>query len=313
MSERTLLVHPGALGDVVLLGHLAGALEGELTLAAGAAKAALLAGLGRVGAWLDFAALPMHELFTDGAVEQGELAGRLGRFDRLISFFGDPDTPAARRLARACGAGESHFLPVRPPPDWPGHLLDLWTDRLGLPRLDPAPPAWPVPPEWRAAARALLTRRGVPEGAPLAVIHPGSGSPAKNWPMERFVHIAANLEATGLRVAWVLGEVELERGLAPPAGAAGVCLSDPPLDVLAGVLARARLYLGNDSGVTHLSAAVGAPTVALFATGSSRPFAPRGPAVQVVSGDSMQATGLPHVLAAVLAHAGLGISDSAGR
>jgi len=300
MNSRTLVIHPGALGDVVLVGHLLGSVEGHKTLAAGLEKSQLLAGLGRVSDCLDFATLPMHELFTPGQPEApGDLPRRLGRCDRLISFFGNPGSPEADRLSAVTAAREAHFLPVRPPDDWPEHLLDLWTDRLRLPRVDAKPPAWPVPPAWRAQAGQWLQSQGLPEDSAMGVLHPGSGSPRKNWPAERFAKLGEALASTaGLRVVWVLGPVEMERqpGLAKQLG--GAVLSCPPLALLAGLLSRARLYVGNDSGVTHLAAAAGAPTLALFEPSGVRHFAPRGPAVRVLSAQRMDRLSLARVLAA---------------
>jgi len=59
---------------------------------------------------------------------------------------------------------------------------------------------------------------------------------------------------------------------------------DLPLRTLAGVLARCSVYVGNDSGVSHLAAAVGAPTVAIFGPTDPRVWGPRGPRVQTVGG-----------------------------
>ena len=55
-----------------------------------------------------------------------------------------------------------------------------------------------------------------------------------------------------------------------------------PILMLAGVIQRSRVYLGNDSGVTHLAAAVGTPTLALFGPTSPAVWAPRGEHVGVL-------------------------------
>jgi len=61
-----------------------------------------------------------------------------------------------------------------------------------------------------------------------------------------------------------------------------ILLHDLPLPLLAAILSRCRLYVGNDSGVTHLAAAVGVPTVAIFGPTDPDVWAPRGPGVRVV-------------------------------
>ena len=285
-----LAVHPGALGDVVLFGRLLETLGSRVTLAAGGEKARLLAGLGVVAGAMDFDSLPMHEVFADVDVSQCALPGRLGRHGRLISCFGEAGTPAGRRLAEMCGAAEAFFLPTRPPADFPGHLLELWARQLGLPADVTgslrSPSAWPVPEAWRGRAGETLAELGVGLGRPYAAIHPGAGAEEKCWPVERFCAVAAALAAGGLGVVFVPGPVELDRwrdGRLERLHRAGRVLAGAELSVLAGVLAAAAVYVGNDSGASHLAAAVGAPTVALFGPTDPRHFRPLGPSVRVVA------------------------------
>ncbi len=103
----------------------------------------------------------------------------------------------------------------------------------------------------------------------VAVIHPYAGAVAKRWPLEKFRAVAAIL---GCPVEWLAGPEE-------------------PLDEarrfddlyeLACWLSRARLYIGNDSGISHLAAAVGVPTLAIFLTTDARIWAPRGSHARVV-------------------------------
>jgi ADP-heptose:LPS heptosyltransferase len=69
--------------------------------------------------------------------------------------------------------------------------------------------------------------------------------------------------------------------------------------VLAALLARAGAYVGNDSGVTHLAAASGAPTIALFGPTDPRVWAPLGPRVEVIRGATMEGIAAGEVAAAV--------------
>jgi ADP-heptose:LPS heptosyltransferase len=109
----------------------------------------------------------------------------------------------------------------------------------------------------------------------FAVIHPFSGSPRKNWPLEKFRAMADELERT-IPVRWCAGSDD------PPLAGA-VQISD--LYELACWLARAQLYVGNDSGITHLAAAVGTPVLALFGPTDPAVWAPRGPHVRIAHWD----------------------------
>ena len=106
----------------------------------------------------------------------------------------------------------------------------------------------------------------------FAAIHPFSGSPKKNWPLDHFRSLAQTLERT-MPVCWCSGADD------PPLEGA-VRIDD--LYELACWLARAQLYIGNDSGITHLAAAVGTPVLALYGPASDPTvWAPRGEHVRV--------------------------------
>lgn len=298
---RTLAVHPGALGDVVLFARLLSRLDGEVTLVAGGGKSKLASGLGAVGRAMDFDALPMHEVFTDAPSEQCRLPALLGRYERLVSCFAAGSERAERRLADLCGAHESHFLPVRPPRHARRHLVDLWLEMLRLDR-PKVWPAWSAPCEWCEEARGRLLQLGVNPDIPYVVIHPGAGGRRKCWPVERFVRVAERLREHRTPCVFVLGPVELETWPGEKADRvrrAGPTLLAPPLSALAGVLAGAAAMLGNDSGASHLAAAVGAPTIALFGPTSPQQFAPLGPAARVIARESLDGIGLDAVEAAL--------------
>lgn len=125
-------------------------------------------------------------------------------------------------------------------------------------------PALPPPEEG-------IPRIAVPE-VPVqdfVVIHPFASSVSKRWPMERFGAVS---ESIGVPVRWIAGPEEaLEHA---------VRFDD--LYELACWLAGARAYIGNDSGIAHLAAAVGTPVVAIFLSSDPGIWAPRGSSVAVL-------------------------------
>jgi len=281
-----LAVHSGALGDCILFSHLLSLLDGEVTLVAGGGTGSLLEGLGAVTKAIDFHCLPVQEIFSDAPLDQCSLSRLLGEYDRLISCFAAGDPRAEQRLAAMCHARTAAFLPIRPPEDYRGHLLDVWGDLLTLGKLSAAAfDPWPVPRTWAAEARKVLGGLGLACDDEYVLIHPGAGSPDKCWPLERFLELAGEFD----RAVFTVGPVEMDRWPSDKLAAladARRLLACPSLDVLAGVLDGAKLYIGNDSGVSHLSAAIGKATVALF--GPTRPehFAPLGRSVGIVSSGS---------------------------
>jgi ADP-heptose:LPS heptosyltransferase len=285
----TLAIHPGALGDVILLARLCSMLGGPVTLVAHAAQGRLLQGLGVVARTIDFDAIPMHEVFSDKPLQNCRLPGLLSGYDRLISCLAAGDRAAELRLAMICGADNTAFLPVRPAEHSRGHLIELWCDLLGL-AFDEVPrQAWPAPAAWRQQAQVAISKIGYEK--PPVVIHPGSGGLAKCWPLERFLELGRLLKDTRqVRPLFVIGPAETDRWGTKAAGQIerrfGL-LADPPLELLAGLLAGCLAYVGNDSGVSHLAAAVGAPSLVLFGASKAEHFAPLGPAVRVISRPSL--------------------------
>jgi heptosyltransferase-3 len=109
----------------------------------------------------------------------------------------------------------------------------------------------------------------------FAVIHPFSSSPKKNWPLDNFHALARRLD---MPVKWCAGPEE-------PLDDA---VSIENLYDLGCWLRAARVYIGNDSGIAHLAAAVGAPVVAIFLSSDPRIWAPRGPQVVVLRNPTVE-------------------------
>jgi len=127
-------------------------------------------------------------------------------------------------------------------------------------------------------------------GERTLAVHPGSGSPEKNWPPERFAGLILWAEGE-LNISSLLlcgpADGEAVEGVVRALGKCPPMAEDLPLREVAGVLRRCSAFVGNDSGITHIAAAVGTPTVALFGPSDPEVWAPRGPRVEVISSDRM--------------------------
>jgi heptosyltransferase-3 len=147
----------------------------------------------------------------------------------------------------------------------------------------PLPVAW-TSPEDRARAAALL-----PDGPPVIALGPTANWPPKAWAPDRFAALFDALAAgplAGAVPAVFGGPGETERAMAAPlleALPASVDLVGRlALPEAAACLARAKLYVGNDSGLMHLAAAAGTPTLGLFGPTQAREYAPTGPRAEAV-------------------------------
>jgi heptosyltransferase III len=302
----TTVLHPGALGDVLLAvpalrALRAGARGHELVLAAQGRIGALLTALGVVDRALDFDGLGLHALFTADA--PGERARALLAGARVVSWFASRDTGFTGRVRSL--ASESVIAPSRPDP--PGLV---WEHLLAS--VAAFSPAGGGEAAWRGpvalgdalvgAGRQALAAAGWDGAGPLVILHPGAGGVTKRWDADGYAALAA------AAVDAFDGRVVLHEGPADGEAVAALrrrlrvrasVLANPPLGTLAGALAHAALWIGNDSGVSHLAAAVGAPTLALFTAENLawRPWAP-GARVHVVDADALARADVDAVIAA---------------
>lgn len=138
---------------------------------------------------------------------------------------------------------------------------------------------------WRAfsADRIILPRRENPRGP--VVCHVGAGANAKRWPLHRWQELGEILEARSSPVSFIAGEVEADR-FTPHERALFESLRGcvvPSLTELANIIGAARLFIGADTGPTHLAAQLGIRTLALFGPTDPSIWSPIGPAVTVLS------------------------------
>jgi ADP-heptose:LPS heptosyltransferase len=145
--------------------------------------------------------------------------------------------------------------------------------------LDPSPdpPSCSASPDEQERIRAWRER--LPDR--FLAMHPGSGSPRKNWPGPRFLELAARLRP---HEQWlVVGGPADGDSLLPFRSRPECVLAEGlPLRELGALLSVAGVFVGNDSGVSHLAAAWGAPTVALFGPTDAQVWAPEGTRVRAV-------------------------------
>lgn len=190
-------------------------------------------------------------------------------WDRIVDLRGSPVT---------------FLLPHRWRRAWhtvrtPEHRVVQVSHMIGL--ATPAAPHLYVAPRHREAARELL-----PNGVPVLALGPTANWPGKEWPIDRFTELARRLTAPGAPLAGARIAVFGAPHERPNAMPLLDAFAGPGLIDLAGrtelmtafaCLERARLYIGNDSGLMHMAAASGAPTLGLFGPSPEIHYAPYGP------------------------------------
>ena len=137
--------------------------------------------------------------------------------------------------------------------------------------------------------REILAENGIMPTVKPAVIHPGSGGAHKCWHLDNFLAVARMLEKEGTDSVFLLGPAEMERfgeSTISYIRELGNLLTDLPLSDVLAVLSCSRAFLGNDSGITHLAAALGIRTVAVFGPTDPAVYRPIGSAVTILQNNT---------------------------
>jgi ADP-heptose:LPS heptosyltransferase len=207
----------------------------------------------------------------DEAGPSGALAQTLASFElALVCTRNDRLAESLRRLVATVAVQD----PTPPGGVHASRWLAQPLEALGVPVVEP--PTLTASAEERSAAQPILD--ALPRG--FLAVHPGSGSPRKNWPADRFRALA---DAVAPREPFLVIEGPADREAVAALGECPRAVLARGLRprVLGAVLAEAGLYVGNDSGVSHLAAAFGSPTVVLFGPTDPAVWSPVGPRVRV--------------------------------
>lgn len=227
-------------------------------------------------------------------VREGSLDPSLSQFFKrfdLIAVFGrDGEGPVIKNLRRVC---EGRILHIHsfPPRDEKVHLSDHLLKQFaqyGFPAFGSIPRLYlkGADREW---ARGFWKRKGVTpdERSKVIILHPGSGSKKKVWPLGRFLNLAHVFQDhLGSRILVVFGPAEgpeVERAFEGVRPTAPILAKELTLLQLASVMEGCRFFIGNDSGISHLAAAISLPTVTIFGPTDQEVWSPRGEKTFVVS------------------------------
>ncbi|MBK9120756.1 MAG: hypothetical protein IPM18_14340 [Phycisphaerales bacterium] len=288
-NHAGVLLHAGALGDLVLALHLVECVGAQfaphltwdvVSRVDPGDLATVLPGVRR----RPLETLGSEWLYrTDAGAPPGALVAQIaGR--RVLSMLGGPRTDVSARL-RLLSPATLWAVDPRPKLGERRHIVAQWWDQLTEQALAGEFP-WPVCLP-QADALSVRQRSAAAAEGPI-LLHPGSGGRAKCWPLSCFVETATHLDAQRIPVVFLLGPAEVERWGSETCAVLTqkfVSHCEPSPAELTRLLCCARGYVGNDAGPTHLAAYLGTPTVAIFGPTEPDIWAPWGPRVTVLRGE----------------------------
>ena len=308
--RRLLVLRPGAIGDTLLTVPALHALRrrfpaARIEMAGNPAALPLLASSDLVDRWIPFDDPRITRLFMSAAPAPDDPFVGL---DVAVAWCADPDGLLAAGASGSAAPRQVIVTPSRPPPG--GRCTSRATCSIRSRRsvsssddpLDLPPIRTP-----RAASAAREELAGARPGGPAFVaIHPGSGSPAKNWPAEQFAAVVDGAAAAHGLPSLVLGgpaDAEVLERLGPRCAPSPASLLDRPLLVVAAVLRQAGRSSATTPGRAPGRAARRADAGALRPDRSGR-TAPLGPRVRTLRSEPLADLTADRVLAELVAPAG---------
>jgi len=293
MKPTVVILHPGAIGDVLLAVPVLRRLRlerpgHELVLLANGQVSRLLAGCAVVDEWLPMDGQAAGQLFGDTTEVSLPLRGWLERCALAVGWLQDTEGRLTQRLrqdgvkeVRVGSPFSSRFQAL--------HQTDRLGEIAGLPSIDSSnEDPLIIPERWRDEGQRALARQGVDVGHPLVLVHPGSGSPHKCVGLDTLVPLVARFRQ--MRLAPILLEGPADRDavtqLCNRLSAPPPVVRDLDLETVVGLMSHVHRFVGHDSGMTHLAGLFGIPTVALFGPTNPARWAPRGRHITVVQAEA---------------------------
>ncbi|MBI3246907.1 MAG: glycosyltransferase family 9 protein [Deltaproteobacteria bacterium] len=289
MIRPILVLFPGSLGDLICalpaIESIAKDRVGKLVLAARGEALALASGLPFVEASFSLEGRIFSQLFSAAKAPSFEAQRFFSSFAEIISWYGHSHPKVVENL-RALSSGNLRSFPF-----FSGqkecHAVGYYLQCLGKRVL--RCPSLAIPKDAAAWGELYWREQGWDSPLPVLALHPGSGGKKKRWAPEGFRRIALWWKSRGNgQTLILLGPAETEeleqwKPIGPVAYGFSVWQ-------IAALLSRATLYVGNDSGVSHLAGAVGGRGVVVF--GPTRPaqWRPLGGGLQVVQSANSRKT-----------------------
>jgi ADP-heptose:LPS heptosyltransferase len=315
-TRRGLIIQPGALGDCILTLPLVQYMKKYLDLDSidilgHTEYIGILPERTCVDGVRSIDAIDLHRLFTDAAkfdlTDGDPLVNVFADYTWIVTFLGEPGSDFEQNLiftTHCSHNAEVTALQLKPHDNTSEHIAHYYIQQLAVDAgIDASDNIPTIEQRWIETIEAdteteqqLLNEMDDAFNQSLTVIAPGSGGLEKCWNIDNFLAVAEELKHKGFKVVFLLGPVEAERfdkEKIQRLTAVADCLTDLPLAHVVGLLTRTELFIGNDSGITHLAATMGIETIAVFGPTNPMLYGPMGPKVTTFSSDTADFTQKP--------------------
>jgi len=308
-TQRALIIQPGAIGDSILTLPLAAFLKESLRLGGvdvlgHTEYVGILPGRTCINRISSIDSIDLHRLFIEpkafNLVDRDPLIHAFVGYAWIVTFMGEPGSDFEQNLiftANCTHSTEVITLPLKPPDDFSEHLIDFYIQQfVGQSGLSIQTQSIQPGEHFIEATHAdvekgteYLKEIGVDPQKELVVIHPGSGASSKCWHVGNFLAVAQELFSKGNEVLFLLGPAELEKfsdTTIKKIKTVAPCLKDLSFSQVLRLLSCTKVFIGNDSGITHLAAMLGVRTIAVFGPTNPNVYRPIGSNVKVLANNT---------------------------
>jgi len=310
---RILIIRPGAIGDTLLTFPIIHAIRNtynhpHITFVGNPAVLPLALAANLVDETADYGQLQWSSLFSSTGIHSPAILAQLQYTDLAICWLRDSSGIVEHNLLLA-GVQKVIIAPGRPPDGQHIHVVAYLAETVGLHHVA-MPYKLPLTPAEHTLESPTIRR---------IAIHPGSGGAQKCWPASSFATLIEQLCQHNYPILLLAGPAdherihEIQQLLTHPSHMSQLSQSsqtsypnmittfiEAPLLYIAQLLQQCRCYIGNDSGITHLSSMLSIPTIALFGPTDPTIWRPVGPGVTIIQEQDLKNITVETVLKSVL-------------
>lgn len=307
LASRALIIQPGAIGDCVLTLPVAEFIRktfkiGTVTMLGRSQYMLYLPTRSCIDSVRDLDSIDLHRLFVpskDFELQDNDpLITAFSGFQQIFNFLASPGDDFEKNLtftANCSNSVEVTTLLPKPPSDYKHHITKYYIDAILNIRRDyikrkPSPASYSTDKKFLkpsksdlAAGREILDFYGIKKKYRPAIIHPGSGGVKKCWHIDNFYLLAEELQEAGENVVFLLGPAEQERftrRIFDRLSVLAPVILETSLSRTFQILSCCGCFIGNDSGIAHIAATLGTPTIVTFGPTDPAVYSPMGPKVK---------------------------------
>ena len=307
-SRKAAIIQPGAIGDCILTLPLARYLKqtldiGSVDMIGHTSYIDYFVNRTDIDGIRSIDSIGLHKLFADSKTfdieDNDPLLGVFRDYSWIITFLNDAENNFEQNLiylANCTHPAEITSIDLKPPADFNGRISQFYIAQYmhenHLPMeqgtFDHSSIFITPTDSDREIGLQILNGMGLSADSPKVIIAPGSGGAEKCWAIDNFIALAETLKLRNFQPCFILGPAEQEKfsgDVIAKLKSTAPILTDLDLSEVLAAISASDLFIGNDTGLSHLAGCAGTKTIAIFGPTNTTHYKPLGPKVETFTVD----------------------------